>query len=271
MYHSISSDPEFDRSAYYKVCTTPERLSRQMNWLAENGYQGVTLGKGLDSLQSPDFDKGLKPVAITFDDGFWDFYTEAFPILHRHGFHATMYLPTAFIGRERRRFQSRDCMTWAEIAELQAGGIEFGSHTATHPKLVECSWPQIEEELRSSKEAIEQHLGCPAKSFAYPYAFPQARKDFTSRFHQVLKKIAYQSCVTTEVGRVAACDKRFSLKRLPVNDADDPLLLRAKLEGAYDWLGFPQASVKAARQALKNCFSRSRACHAQAKTSPGSP
>ena len=252
MYHSISADPESGRSAYYKVCTAPARFAEQMSWLAGNGYEGVTLGAGLARLNATQSGSGPKPVAITFDDGFRDFYTDAFPILQQHGFHATMYLPTASIGEEPRLFQSRDCMSWNEVAELNSAGIEFGSHTVTHPKLVECGWPQIEDELRVSKSTIEKRIGSEVKAFAYPYAFPQARKDFVLRFQETLARTGYESCVTTEVGREKAGGNALALKRLPINDADDAPLLRAKIEGAYDWLSIPQAGAKAARQAVKS-------------------
>ena len=252
MYHSISTDPEHGRSAYYKVCTAPDRFAGQMNWLAENGYEGVTLGTGLKRLSEPSCGSDRKPVAITFDDGFKDFYTEAFPILQQHRFQATMYLPTAFIADEPRTFQSRDCMTWREIAELHAAGIEFGSHTATHPKLIELDWPRIEDELRESKSVIEKRIGASVNAFAYPYAFPQAKKDFVPRFQQTLKKTGYESCATTEVGRQRAGGDLLSLKRLPINNADDAPLLRAKLEGAYDWLAVAQAAAKSTRHFLQS-------------------
>ena len=251
MYHSISNDPEHSRSGYYKVCTTPTRFAEHMACLGENGYDGVTLGTGLARLHSPQTGNGRKPVAITFDDGFRDFHTEAFPILQRHRFQATMYLPTAFIADERQSFQSRDCLTWSEVSELHSAGIEFGSHTVTHPKLIEADWPRIGVELRDSKAAIEQRLRGNVTAFAYPYAFPQAQKDFVSRFGQSLKQAGYESCATTEVGRVGPGDDLLSLKRLPINEADDAPFLRAKLEGAYDWLAIPQASAKAARQIVK--------------------
>lgn len=257
MYHSISADSESSRSAYYKVCTSPTRFAEQMDWLAENGYEGVTLTAGLDRLNAP-HSNSKKPVVITFDDGFRDFYTEAYPVLRRHQFHATMYLPTAYIGDSTRPFLKRDCMTWGEVGELHSAGIEFGSHTVTHPKLVECDWPKIETELRESKSAIEQRLGAKVDAFGYPFAFPQARKDFVPRFLKTLGAEGYRTCVTTEVGRVTAGDNLLTLKRLPVNDGDDRPLFQAKVEGAYDWFGVPQASAKAARQVVKSGFGRSR-------------
>lgn len=263
MYHSISDDPELSFSPYYKVCTYPQRFAEQMQWLADGGYRGVTLTEGLAALRREESHKdqvtgkknhsnhgnnpigeNQKLVAITFDDGFRDFHTAAFPVLRQHGFSATMYLPTAFIGDERKNFKTRECLTWAEVQELQDAGMEFGSHTVTHPKLVELDWPQIEIELNESKKTIEQKLQRPARSFAYPYAFPQANRDFASRFESVLREAGYESCATTEIGPMRVSDDPLRTKRYPANSCDDESLLRAKLAGAYDWIRQPQRLIK---------------------------
>ena len=243
MYHSISDDPEPAFSPYYKVCTSPRRFAEHMQWLEDAGWRGVSLSDGLDILAGKKHIDG-KPVAITFDDGFRDFHTEAFPILQRHGFSATMYLPTAFIGNERKTFKTRECLTWAEMRLMHQAGIEFGSHTVNHPKLVDLRWPEIETELRESKATIEQQLGHPINSFAYPYAFPQENQPFTENLTAVLRRLGYQNCATTVVRRERAAPHPFLIKRLPVNACDDRALLAAKLDGAYDWLALPQEAVR---------------------------
>lgn len=266
MYHSISEDPETDRSSYYKTCTSPQQFAEHIRWLGENGYRGVTLQDGLAWLDSQPSTLSPQPVAITFDDGFHDFYTEAFPVLESHGFSATMYLPTAFIGEPRRRFgpstlnsqpsTHRPCLTWTEARELHRAGIEFGSHTVTHPKLMELDWRDIERELCDSKEEIENRLGCAVNSFAYPFAFPPADRDFVVRFSELLGKAGYQTNVTTRIGRVRSGDDPFRLKRLPVNQDDDQALLAAKLDGAYEWLGGFQSWSKKLRRNRKTEFGR---------------
>jgi peptidoglycan/xylan/chitin deacetylase (PgdA/CDA1 family) len=127
---------------------------------------------------------------------------------------------------------------------MHRAGIEFGSHTLNHPKLVELPWDQIELETRNSKLEIEMRLGVPVTSFAYPYAYPQADHAFTARFREVLVATGYENCVTTTIGRAQAKDDRYVLPRLPANSDDDDCFLRGKLCGGYDWLAGPQALVK---------------------------
>ena len=91
------------------------------------------LSEGLAALRAKSADsQGVnsppaKLVAITFDDGFRDFYTEAFPILQRERFSATMFLPTSFIAEQPRQFLSRDCMTWSEVRELSCWRSEMST------------------------------------------------------------------------------------------------------------------------------------------------
>jgi peptidoglycan/xylan/chitin deacetylase (PgdA/CDA1 family) len=274
MYHSVSDDPESALSPYYRTVTSPRVFAVQMALLKAERYRAVTLSEGLallagNAARTDRCEQGTKgpfhfhshlhphphaenPVVLTFDDGFRDFFINAFPILQRHAFSATVYLPTAFIGDDRsvrgtvarRTFKARECLTWNEVAELHQAGIEFGSHTVHHPKLVDLEWPEIENELRESKREIEEHIGAPACTFAYPYAFPQAEERFAKRFRELLGSSGYQSCVTTAIGRARVPVDFLRLPRLPVNDADDPALLEAKLSGAYDWLALPQALAK---------------------------
>jgi peptidoglycan/xylan/chitin deacetylase (PgdA/CDA1 family) len=246
MYHSISDTTESDTPEYYRVCTSPARFAEHMAILAREGRRGVSLKEGLQALEDPS-GMGEQLVAITFDDGFRDFYTAAHPILKEHGFKATMYLPTAFIGDSSQTFKGRPCMTWMEIKELHLQGIEFGSHTVTHPVLHGLAFSEIEKELEDSRNQIEERLESECDAFAYPYAYPEADCSFTRKFSGLLKKLGYTSAVTTKIGRVRTEDDPLCLKRLPVNDSDDRSLIEAKLQGAYDWLAIPQTASKRAR------------------------
>ena len=249
MYHSISNDQELGVSPYYRTVTSPLRFAEQMHILRNLGWRARNLRDGLTALANSTSKPGEKAVVLTFDDGFRDFYTAAMPVLDELGFSATMYLSTGLIGDSKGRgcLHGRQCLSWSEVRELNALGVEFGSHTVNHPELVNLSWSEIESEIRSSKSEIENQLGRGITGFAYPYAFPRANKAFVMRMRNALEAAGYETCVTTEIGLTAPDDDLFYLKRLPVNQGDDPKLLTAKLAGAYNWLAWPQRAAKSAK------------------------
>src|SRR2546430_717894 len=249
MYHSISDDPENGVPAYYRTCTSPAVFAQHLELLRAGGCRVVSLSRGLEWLR--DRQAGPENVlALTFDDGFRDFYTTAAPLLREHGSGATMFLPTAFIGTRPKIFQGRECMTWNEVRELRNVGIEFGSHTVNHLKLYELEFPRVRAEIEQSKTVIEDALGEPICTFAYPYAFPSADRQFVGAFVDLLKGAGYKCGVTTTIGRVRPNDNPFTLCRMPVNDSDDRALLQVKLEGRYDWMAGPQHVFKRVQQLL---------------------
>lgn len=258
MYHSISENAEVGLSPYYRVCTAPRVFAEQMRFLFQTGYRATDLRSVWERLSRGESDLG-KIAVLTFDDGFRDFHTAAFPILAQYGFSATMFLPTAFIDDRRREFLGRECLTWEEVRGLGERGIHFGSHTVHHHRLVDLGWPQVEEEVRESKVAMERVLGAPVDCFAFPFAFPQERKGFVSKLETVLRQTGYRCCVTTKVGRARLGQNSFFLERLPVNSDDDVALFAAKLAGAYDWMGDCQAVVRQ----VKRWFRRDRVDGAQ--------
>jgi peptidoglycan/xylan/chitin deacetylase (PgdA/CDA1 family) len=247
MYHSISDGAEADVPAYYRTSTSPGTFAAQMAWLQAHGFKAVNLKTGLRMLHGEE-EAREKSVVLTFDDGYRDFRTAAFPALQQYGFSATVFLVTAFSGRDPIRFKTRECLTWDDARELQQAGIEFGSHTVNHSMLVDLAWEAIDKELRVSKAEIEQRLGERVVSFAYPYAFPSSRPDFVSRLGGLLRDAGYECCATTDIGTASAASNPFAIPRLPVNGDDDAKLLQAKLDGSYDWMAAPQGWFKALKQ-----------------------
>jgi peptidoglycan/xylan/chitin deacetylase (PgdA/CDA1 family) len=238
MYHSISEAPSSARHPYFVTETVPSTFRAHMEYLKRNGYTALSpdeLVKLVGSGQN-----GQKAVVITFDDGYRDFYTTAFPILEEFGLSAIVYLPTKFIGSQPRTFLGKECLTWAEVRELEKAGMHFGSHTVSHPKLRFLSTAELDSELCDSKKTIEDELGSAIQSFAYPYAFPEEDESFISRLQRALEECGYKNGVSTTIGSKHSESDKYFFKRLPANSWDDPKLFVAKLNGSYDWLYWPQ-------------------------------
>jgi|GEM_PF-90729 len=299
MYHSISNEPETGHP-YYWINTSPARFAEQMKFLHDNNYHVISLSAAVDlireqgsisgtqdpsfhhsnipSFQSssspsadppsfhpsslPSFQSSCSPrcVVLTFDDGYRDFYTNAFPVLRGYGFTATVFLPTAYIDGKRPGLKGKEHLTWDEVRELSAQNISFGSHTVNHPQLYGLQWAKIEYELSASKQAIESQLSQSASqpvsqsaepttrflvdSFCYPYKFPEQERTFVSSLGGFLEQTGYCHGTSTRVGSITGNDDVFSLRRLPINSADDIDLFSAKLAGHYDWVSFPQHVLK---------------------------
>jgi peptidoglycan/xylan/chitin deacetylase (PgdA/CDA1 family) len=272
MYHSISNDRDEKVHPYYQTATSPKVFERHIRYLHDNDYsvisltEAVRLLNGRDSqsvFESPNLSASESPrlavsqspnlltryVVLTFDDGFGDFYTNAFPVLSKYGFKATVFLATAFVGNGK--FADRQCLSWDEVRHLDGKGISFGSHTVTHPQLKTLTTKEVERELRDSKKIIEEEVGSPVESFSYPYRFPEEDATFTQEIKKILGKYGYKIGVTTKLGRASRKDGRFFLKRLPVSSCDDISLFRAKLQGGYDWLHITQLFSKVLKNKLK--------------------
>ena len=278
MYHSISDVPESGHP-YYRINTSPKRFYEHMKFLRDNNYKVISLSEAIDltsgksqpvtcnlqpvtcNLQGatrnpqPETCNSINPtnstnfVVLTFDDGYADFYTTAWPILREFNYPVTLYLPTGLVGEGWPfDFKGRPCLTWEEVRELSRSGIEVGSHTVTHRRLYELPWKEVEEELKFSREKLEAETGTPIHHFSLPFAYPADRK-WEASFQRLLNVCGYRSCATTTIGLHKPGDNPLCLKRIPVNNSDDLRLFKAKLTGAYNWLSSLQTLYKSIKRA----------------------
>lgn len=237
-YHSISENLFGKVHPYHHINTPVSVFSLQMRWLRQAGYRTLGLPELMNGFE--DKQELSKTVVLTFDDGYQDFYTDAFPILKQCGFTATVFLATDRIRDESVRVEGADYLTWQEVRELQSEGMSFGSHSVTHADLRSLGPEQIDYELGYSKETIEQRIGAQVESFSYPFALPEEDGDFIRYLADTLENLGYTNGVSTSIGRAKPRDSRFFLPRLSINSWDDLELLKAKVEGGYDWLHWPQ-------------------------------
>jgi peptidoglycan/xylan/chitin deacetylase (PgdA/CDA1 family) len=164
MYHSLTEGNSPTRIA-------PDVFRGQLKVLAECGYHVVPLTDVVHWLQG----QGTlpeRPVVLTFDDGFEDFATVAYPELAAYRWPATVYLPAGQMGKpadwdgER---SSRPLMSWATVKELATHGVDFGGHTVRHVDLTLLAPQAARVEIQESRHCIEEQIGRPVTSFAPPY------------------------------------------------------------------------------------------------------
>jgi peptidoglycan/xylan/chitin deacetylase (PgdA/CDA1 family) len=165
-YHSISE-------GHSPLKVSPSLFTEQMEWIKANA-RVVPLGEIVAALA------GRRPlperaVALTFDDGFRDFYSAAAPVLRRLRLPATVFLPSAYCGKSncwpsQPAWVSKEALLdWKQAAELIQDGFKIGAHGINHSDLTTLPLEEAEQEIAGSKAQIEEHTACPVEFFSYPY------------------------------------------------------------------------------------------------------
>jgi peptidoglycan/xylan/chitin deacetylase (PgdA/CDA1 family) len=225
-YHSIDQSKSV-------ISTAPDVFRRQMKRLSEMNYQVITL-KHLIELIAEKKAISAKTVALTFDDGFQNFYTQAFPVLAEFGFKATVFLVTGHIGRYNDWARNpadlphSKLLSWREIKELSGSGIEFGAHTVTHPDLTKISDVKMKREIIESKALIEEKLGIETKTFAYPYG----------KFNTSVKQIsaaAFQASCSTNLGKMRKTSDFSALERIDTYYLSNEKIFNALSSNSFDF------------------------------------
>lgn len=207
MYHYIRINPVASDRVGYGLSVTPADFATQMEWLVQNGYHTVFPSQ-LAAALTQGAPLPTKPIVLTFDDGYRDFYDQAWPVLKRYGLKSSNAVITNDVEKGDRGDQIY--MNWAMIRELDRSGIvEIASHTQSHPDLTRIPAAQQWAELSQSKDLIEQHLGHPCAAFVYP----SGRYDGATVADA--KRAGYQIAFTTNNGKVRAPQDGGVILQLP--------------------------------------------------------
>jgi len=196
-----------------------EAFERQLKFLTH--YRVVSLEEVVGYV-----DRGQpvprRSVVITFDDGYAETHTIAWPLLKRFGLPATVFITPAEVG-------APGFVTWEQVVEMSEDGITIGSHTMHHSYLPMVSEDRLHEELVESKQVIEQHLNQPVRFISYPVG------GFTLRAQAIVKEAGYRAACTTNRTFSREVIDRFALRRIKVTERDgNGLLFWFKVSGYYD-------------------------------------
>jgi peptidoglycan/xylan/chitin deacetylase (PgdA/CDA1 family) len=150
----------------------PQQFEEQLIFLRRRGYRGCSPTEMMAGAERRGSLPG-RPVMITFDDGYADFYETAWPILQRNGFSAHNFIVTELVGRsaewDARWGAPAPLMTWDQIIRLSAEGATFGSHLATHTAATYMRTEALLREAVSSRMKLEKALGTPIETVATPF------------------------------------------------------------------------------------------------------
>lgn len=203
MYHHVDAPPKDEQNK--KLWISARKFNRQMAYLWRHGYHPITFKELAEHIQ----DRGPLPdgpVIITFDDGAENVYTNAFPILKRYGFKASVFL-----------ISEQSTLQLDQLKEMQAYGMEFGSHTKTHPNLLEIGEDRAREEIVESKKILEERLRTRIVVFAYPYG----QGAYDERIQQIVKEGDYFFACGIKKGKLTLpVNHPYSLNRLLIRGDD---------------------------------------------------
>lgn len=203
LYHYIGENPNPEDKARYNLSTTPANFEEQMKYLAENGYGTISLDTLYPALKGqitlPD-----KSVILTFDDGYIDFYLNAYPVLRKYNFKATVFIPTGLMNQGYY-------LSWNQIREMSSSGlITFGGHTVHHVHLPSLSNENMAFEVSESKRVLESQLGVPINFFSYPWGATQ------ERVVEATRKAGYLGAVGVWANKIQSEGTIYDMPRLRV-------------------------------------------------------
>ncbi|PIV39478.1 MAG: hypothetical protein COS29_02395 [Candidatus Omnitrophica bacterium CG02_land_8_20_14_3_00__42_8] len=168
-----------------------------------------------------------RDIVLTFDDGHRDFLDDMFPALALGTQQAIIFISAQLIG------SSAEYMSWQQVAELSDAGIRIGSHGITHTNLLELAPQEAFKQIRDSKKMIEDKIGRPVLSFAYPYGGKNA---FNPAIKNMVKESGYQNAYSNIMGFNSAASDPFELRRIRIYADDNVFRFKLKVNGGYNWV-----------------------------------
>jgi peptidoglycan/xylan/chitin deacetylase (PgdA/CDA1 family) len=205
-YHSIDDSGS-------AISISPVLFSQHLRYLKEKHFTVITLSQGLKLLQS--HEPTDKKVVLTFDHGYENFHSKAFPLLSQYHFPATVFVVARYVGREsswekKRKVLIQRLMNWSQIEKLSHGGIEFGSHSLSHRDLTRISIDEVREEVEESRTMIEEHIGKGVHLFAYPHGI------YNSTVREMVRK-NYDAAVGSNLAEATDHEDIYDHSRIDVH------------------------------------------------------
>jgi len=225
MYHSISQQAT---SAYEPFTVSPDLFVEHIEYLRQHDYTPITVTQLVQARSQDMGSLPERPVVLTFDDGLADFYHSAFPVLRQYNFHATLYVVTAYVNGtslwlRNKGEEMRPMLSWEQIQEMSAQGVECGGHSHTHRQLDILSATRARDEIVRCKEELEHYLQHQILTFSYPYGY------YTAGIQRMVRDAGYTSACTVQYEISSPNDSPFALTRLNIDKSIDTDALGALL------------------------------------------
>jgi peptidoglycan/xylan/chitin deacetylase (PgdA/CDA1 family) len=202
LYHYIRINPIASDRVGFSLSTPPAMFRLEMQYLANHGFHVISLHQAVQAIRAH---SGLpsRPVVLTFDDGYADFFTAAIPIMQSHGFTATDFVISGRMGQW-------SFMTPSQVVAADRMGFTIGAHTVDHVALAAQSPARASWEIRTSKAMLESLLGHPVLDFAYPYG------SYNGYDIAQARSAGFEAAVSTLYGTLHSPGQLFYLSRMRI-------------------------------------------------------
>ncbi len=201
MYHYVEYVQDSKDIIRKRLDINPALFDTQLKAFKSAGYETYFV-KDMPSILSGKLVPAPHRLALTFDDGYEDFYKVAFPILKKYNMKSTFYIVNDFVGR-------KGFVTESEIKELiDSGLVEIGAHTLDHIYLKQAPKSVIEKQIIDSKKGLEDKFNIKVETFAYPYGA------YNDEAVSVVKDTEFTAAVSTNTGQTQSTKNLFTLNRI---------------------------------------------------------
>lgn len=199
MYHSIS-DANPDNS----LLVPPAMFKNQMDWLKNNGFTTMTMDEVVDAMNTGKVPK--KPVVVSFDDGYVDNYTSAYPVLKENNMKGVFFVITDYMGETAGGSMSIDM-----LKEMKEAGMEIESHTSNHLELNSLSREDAYASIKNGQDFLKNVIGVESKYLCYPVG------RYNDTTIEIEKELGIKAAVTTQGGISTISDGFYQLKRVRIS------------------------------------------------------
>jgi len=212
MYHAISEVPP--GAASPELFVAPEDFEAEMAWLADQGFEAVTLGRLYDAWHG-DGNVPARPVVISFDDGLQSQFTEALPIMREFEWPAVLNLKVSSLDEGE--------LTEAMVNRMIDAGWEIDSHTISHLDVTTLDGASLEREIGESRTILHERFGVPVDFFCYPAG------QYDAEAVAAVRDAGYLGATTTTLGLASPAEDPYVLDRVRVDNSDGVTGLAATL------------------------------------------
>jgi len=223
------------------VHLSPKLFEKHLEYLSESGYKSFKVCDVVN--EWPAILDKFPAVIITFDDGLYNNYEIAFPLLKKYNMTATFFVPTSYISDDRKPsnaeemgpYKDMPMMSWQDLRDMVDEGFEIGAHSHHHVMVGQQTYENAMAEIATPITTLEQKLNTPIRSFAYP----KGRScSFALWTRELLVKSGYRAGCTMLEGRLCKNTDVMALPRINIMGDDDIKKFKMKLEGYYDCLKY---------------------------------